>query len=645
MKKLNYKPLIWTICTVILCTFWTASAFSKVHFIDKSDSNNYVAADRPCQLKGYKISPSQCTDGKTLYDKCSNGDFYKRCECDTKALQYTATSCKDNKTLGGKSCAGTYYEKCECDSSVYKVTKDNCAAPKVPSGKSCDGKFESCACPSSFSESCPTPMIGVGETCGGKFQSCKCPEAWNSCSDMGPATGSDKCTLNGTTTYATCCSCVGFTKNLSDDAVAEYDTCPCNPSYKKIKTCKEGYALKDEKCVKVGCADAVKTLLEGSSYSSYGIFEGEKLGSSKKTYIVVDDVSTPIANLYNVNTISAAGFAPSLSSSSAEAKKVKELCTEIPQVKFTGSVTPTSPVTFTALKLSASTIYNDTTFTCTNCNIDVYSFYSTNSSKKVGKVYLNYNASTANASNMIFKASTLTIDSTFISKGYNFDIASQLIIGTTSGTKYSYPVFFEGISSSKKITIKTPFTRIRYAVSGFKYATVNSKKTLIGVNGSPSTAEGSLTADGDGFTAVTLYQTDWKMYDADSGSINNYVLYMGRLSILGFKKGLDADSNDNSYGNKIAWSSGTNSARCRVRGTQNHQKNGTNSCKNRIGNTNFYYLDTSGTRQTGNTGSYNSEWCKGSGGDGPLSTSVGKIYLNKYSWVNGGGKRLRLECY
>ncbi len=136
-----------------------------------------------------------------------------------------------------------------------------------------------------------------------------------------------------------------------------------------------------------------------------------------------------------------------------------------------------------------------------------------------------------------------------------------------------------------------------------------------------------------------------KQYDADKGNINNYVLYMGRLSILGFKKGLDGDSNDNSYGNKIAWSNGQNSARCRVRGTQNHQKNGTNSCKNRIGNRDFYYLDTAGNRQKGNTGSYNSEWCKDSKGDGPFGgNSVGKIYLNKYSWVNGG-KRLRLECY
>ncbi|MDD4556710.1 MAG: hypothetical protein PHE89_05230 [Alphaproteobacteria bacterium] len=152
---------------------------------------------------GYTYNSSNCSEGKSLSQKCPNGNFYKFCNCNRSLYPYTTENCSETgKVIGGKVCENTYYEKCDCEEK-YQYDPENCPFPKTLSGISCNDKYETCACPSDYSKTCTGNLEGVGTSCDGKYQTCKCKSTFIKC-DNGGATGATSCTDSTGTKYDSC---------------------------------------------------------------------------------------------------------------------------------------------------------------------------------------------------------------------------------------------------------------------------------------------------------------------------------------------------------------------------------------------------------------------------------------------------------
>lgn len=622
-----------------------------------SDSSSVTATEtKSCYQRGHRLT--SCPIGKTKTDPCndSNGKtYYKSCSCDPKF----SNTCNGNQIGSGASCDNKF-EKCVCDTTKFKFDETNCLDGRVLSGTSCSNpsenpKFEICRCPSTYKE-CKAPLQGNGNVCKesgvDKFASCSCSPEYSSTCPEGAKEGASSCQEpSGTIKY-----------NPSDCNIA-----PTAP----IETCETGGFVSSiipgqscsnvtynglscyKDCGDLSCNEAIEVFLSkemknpsASGFNGFGVYKGESL--SGNTLVIGEDTTGKWVDLADKTAISGFALAEKLSgNSSAEAGLVKKYCNKIPNLKiiddYDGRVLK-KPITLESLQISALMIYNDSNFTCTNCSIDIEYFYSANTKKpRTGIVNLKYSSKSPNQDKMYVKSKEFSVDNTFTSEGYDYNISRLVSIGNT-GADYQYPVVFKGLRSDKKMSFKTPFMRIRFAAVAFKYAKVESKKTLIGVYGSENSSASGYTSDGS-MTPVSLYNTDWMMYDTENGLVNNYELYLGKVAILGYKPDIDRDSSDNSNNNKIMWSNGQSSARCRAAGRQNHCKNGTNSCNNRLSGSKYAYVNSSGARVSRVHPNGCSEWCKDTDGSDPIaSDSVGKIYINKYSWVKGGG-RMKLECY
>ena len=201
--------------------FYSFSANAAVHFIT---NNNAVAAqgkDKPCQMLGYTYTTTNCPAGKTLSEKCPNGNYYKTCGCDTKN-KFTSSNCKSPNILSGNSCENTYYDTCGCGAE-YSFDSSNCKSPKVLTTidactiKTYSGstivngatKYKSCDCPTTYSKTCTGVMIpsDASDVCDSKYKSCKCnPTTFplTNCPN-GEAQGTTTCTQeNGSKRYQSC---------------------------------------------------------------------------------------------------------------------------------------------------------------------------------------------------------------------------------------------------------------------------------------------------------------------------------------------------------------------------------------------------------------------------------------------------------
>ncbi|MDD4555699.1 MAG: hypothetical protein PHE89_00005, partial [Alphaproteobacteria bacterium] len=179
------------------------NAFAGVYFITKPQENVVGVSNKPCQLMGYIYDSSNCGNGKSLFQKCPNGNTYKFCKCDLSLYPYTVSNCTETgKVLGGKVCDNTYYETCKCEDK-YQYDTTNCSSPKTLSGNSCGGKYEKCTCPSTYSQTCSGNLIGVGTSCDGKYQSCKCNSNFQKCT-YGAAMGAVTCTDSQGKKYDNC---------------------------------------------------------------------------------------------------------------------------------------------------------------------------------------------------------------------------------------------------------------------------------------------------------------------------------------------------------------------------------------------------------------------------------------------------------
>ncbi|MDD4555718.1 MAG: hypothetical protein PHE89_00100 [Alphaproteobacteria bacterium] len=223
----------------------TNNAFAGVYFITKPQGNNDGVSNKPCQLMGYFYNSSNCGEGKSLFQKCPNGNTYKFCKCDLSLYPYTVSNCTETgKVLGGKVCDNTYYETCKCEDK-YQYDTTNCSSPKTLSGNSCGGKYEKCTCPSTYSQTCSGNLIGVGTSCDGKYQSCKCNSNFQKC-DNGGTSGATSCYDSEGTKYSNCkqinCSDGGYVSSEPYNQNCTYVSYNGIDCYKncKDKTCSDG---------------------------------------------------------------------------------------------------------------------------------------------------------------------------------------------------------------------------------------------------------------------------------------------------------------------------------------------------------------------------------------------------------------------
>ncbi|MDD4555979.1 MAG: hypothetical protein PHE89_01435 [Alphaproteobacteria bacterium] len=178
-----------------------------VYFITKPEGQAFDKSNKPCVLQGYKIKPSECLDGRSLFDKCPTGEFYRSCRCDTSQYPYSILNCQIDK-LAGENCASTYYEKCECDLEKYKYNEENCKNGRVLGGESCDDvNFTQCNCGNEYiydSSNCQAPKALSGDSCGGKYKVCQCNNTLFPYSKCDFGHNGDTCTDSRGTFYQEC---------------------------------------------------------------------------------------------------------------------------------------------------------------------------------------------------------------------------------------------------------------------------------------------------------------------------------------------------------------------------------------------------------------------------------------------------------
>ncbi|MFV0627335.1 MAG: hypothetical protein ACK5N8_08310 [Alphaproteobacteria bacterium] len=268
--KRSFLPILGLILCLSAFFYNIKSSISGVYFIEKPDGIYTPQKQKPCNLMGYTLTAKDCeAQGKSIRNLCPTDTTYgKSCSCDTK-FKYTTENCIDNKSLSGDQCDNKY-EKCECDTIRYKWTTSNCTAPKTISGNSCNPftvaigdinnpskpyepsptepisvgpikinstaipiaiqsalYYDSCACPSTYSQTCNGNLEGVGTECDGKYASCKCNSSFMLC-DNGGAVGADSCNDNEGTKYNSCkqqatCADNGYSSS------SEKTGCVCSP--------------------------------------------------------------------------------------------------------------------------------------------------------------------------------------------------------------------------------------------------------------------------------------------------------------------------------------------------------------------------------------------------------------------------------
>ena len=199
----------------------------------------------------------------------------------------------------------------------------------------------------------------------------------------------------------------------------------------------------------------------------------------------------------------------------------------------------------------------------------------------------------------------LSIYSAFKSTGYDYDMEKIHIDNQGWGNN----IWFAG-TDSKKSTIKAKNLTI-WGIAGFKNVVGDVKRTYVGCS-----------EDGPGYpySTVTLYNTDWYMYDKNQTSKPKYYLYLNAATVFGY--GADGTS-------QILFATSARSKTCVNKTREKHGENGKHSCNNHVagpaGNHSFYYIDSSGTRQTVYVPSSWGDWCT-SGGD----------YDNPNEWIDWG---------
>ena len=552
---------IWAVCMLLACgCLWSAGNVSaKVCFVGDSDCAG--GADFG---DGYTDdSEDLCKDvkdanGKLMYQKapcapkshvsavCPYNAAYVQCCGDS----YAYSTCPYPLESVGR-CGNSY--KCACPKEKFPYA--SCPSPTIPGGINClqiddDSKttsihYEKCVCdpglyPYKQNSDCDdNQIVDPKRTCtdtdGGTFYyRCKCPDSWSTCASMDGqgAIGARKCYSDGNTYHSQCCECPSpFERSMNDPYATDYEYCPCNNNFRKASGCKFGYKVDNGRCIEMTCGDALKALFDSSSaYSSYGLYTGNAL--SQKTLIVGDDVSSASWSHFSGKTVmSGAAFVKKLNGSNNYIKNVQEKCTNsIPTIQFTYSnsnITGTQNFTSVILKYTSS-LWNKGSFTCTNCGIEFWKLYNTDSGATVN---LAYNSNMPNADNMYVNATGIEISKPYRSVGYNYQVGSLGTKITNYGGNGAHVIMFEGKSNSNRMAFNGDYLTVN-GLAAMKYANVRVGQTCIGTNCSYGSSSGVYFNPGDvcnTSSTLSLYYTNYYLYEA--GTVRT--VHMSTSTMLG----------------------------------------------------------------------------------------------------------------
>lgn len=321
-----------------------------------------------------------------------------------------------------------------------------------------------------------------------------------------------------------------------------------------------------------------------------------------------------------------------LSTSSDSVKALKVACKKVPTVTYTGSSFPNGSTSSSSrsvaiygvnFNFSGKTAIKSPSLTMRNSKIK-------GSTELIldGAVYLYRDRNNPNAENAVVEGN-ITINSIFKSYGYNYNARKIRINNQNAWTG----VMISGNSDSERAEVKAD-ELIVLGIAGFKYVNSDVAKTYVGC-----------TPGGPGYpySTVTLYNTDWFLYNRNMASRPVYYLYLNSASVFGY--GNDGNSN-------ILFATASRARTCVNRTREKHSKNGSHSCNNHVGgpggNHNFYYINNSGSRGTVNVGNSGSDWCT-SGGDynSPNEWVDWGVWNGDGQWafLNGGWKAMYPECY
>lgn len=224
----KFRYLLFVFAAAFFCL---SDAEAKVCFLVNADGSENCSeagfvGETSCIGMGCKYctrprtGTSPCIEGQNCYHKedcCDPQNGYDGEDCPEPKKCYTKTGqIVDGCPTGDTEVCPTN-TVCRCphkwisSADYYRlpvsVAKqyNRCDAPKVLGGQHCndgDGieKYESCDCPSEYSETCSDSLKGVGESCDNKYQKCVCDSKYNlkTPADCSHCTS---CAANGQTLY------------------------------------------------------------------------------------------------------------------------------------------------------------------------------------------------------------------------------------------------------------------------------------------------------------------------------------------------------------------------------------------------------------------------------------------------------------
>ena len=531
------------------------------------------------------------------------GGKYK-CACDTVKYpfaQKTATvftntvsnADYDNSIASGGSCSYTGYDqttktstvnlrftKCACDRGLYPKTAEECS--KNTAGTSQDSctdsegnqYFANCICTDEFKKYAEECTYGIDVN--------------------GP-----KCTQGDTIKVKECCACNRTTYPYSDqtaEGVKSFESCAhkngCSRGdVYRATECNLGYKLgsgsNTGKCVPKTCGEILQDYLISKNITNYVVYAtGKTIPSNITNVIVGDNVSTNLSTFQNKKVVSGQAYAKNIYGNDELTLLIKKQCSSAPVIS-SGYVTTTGKLDFTSVAVKTTSSWNNNGgLTCTNCSLDIYKFNNNSVTS------LNYDSSMPNSDNMFVKLTDAEIKDKFVSNGYDYEVGSSFKVSNTYATggsgsmdgvdepdpnksqfRFKFVVSINGQSNRK---VKFKASRL-HVIGGmkFKYADVRVSNTYIGLYTTNTKASGRDNPNYYNRSNITIYNTDWYLYEAPSVS---YV-YMTAGSFLGVPQ--SGAKWSSSTGSRIIMANGNNYQALALRiGRKNSEDD--DDCWNRV---------------------------------------------------------------
>ena len=598
--KILYKTMRLGLLSACLCLLCAAPASAKVCFVGEENCTGGGSFDdykdpsedgSLCTQEGYTSKTScqadmtkyiagycpynsnyvMCCGREYSYDACvypliadgKCGNKFK-CRCDSDKYPYkqqSATVCKntvtgqnyDNSIASGASCVYTgfvngqtsinaYFTECLCDRGLYPKTEEECSKDgSSVSNKSCvdsngNTYYTACICGDEFkviASECKygininEPMCQQGDVLKAK-KCCDCNINTYPYGDIEDVDGSS----SPVASYASCEKEKGCTRG----------------SRYRATSCKLGYKVVSGECVPKDCDELLTDYFSERNIKDYEIYQAGTAPSAKNVIIAKDvtydyNKRAEWSHFYNKKVISAAVYVQTITGDDTLVTLAKQKCTSAPVLKISGtSSSVTSPIDFTAVTIGTSNSYDSlylkgTTFTCTNCGINLFSFNIDSSST----VTLKRDTGLPNSNELYVDAYDIEISGNYKSEGYDYNVSpTYTSAGIEISNNFDKTVIFSGLSASSHARIDTGLLTVKGAAL-FKYADIYPYQTTIGATG---TSCSNLREK----TFATLYYSALYL---KQGTTNSRNLYICAGAAIGYPNIRADRSMSSSYGSYI----------------------------------------------------------------------------------------------